>query len=175
MCVTSVVLCWRLCCGSCSECDVEGNGLGATELIIHSASVGVAAGVPWSACPSTVPASPTAVQTLLSFAVVVGSEHRCNSSAGILAAVCLGQVSGTHSFSAAADFVGLVWKQGPAPDGQVRVGPLHLHNRRVYTAEVVMLRLRLGGCYKPGVQVQYLANRTGDLVLYHCSFILQYK
>lgn len=160
MCVTGVVLC----CGSCSECDVEGNGLGATELIIHSASVGVAAGVPWSARPSAVPASPTAVQTLLSFAVVVGDERRC-SSAGILSAVC-GQVSGTRSFTA-ADFVGLVWKQGPAPDGQVRVGPLHLHNGRVYTAEVVMLRLRLGGCYKPGVQVQYLANRT----LYYCRLL----
>lgn len=173
--VTSVVLCWRLCCGSCSECDVEGNGLGATELILHSASVGVTAGVPWSTCPSTVhcstvpavtmSASPIAVQTLLSFAVVVGNEHSCDSSAGIFSAVCLGQVSGTHSFSAAADFVGLVWKQGPAPDGQVRVGPLHLHNRWIYTAEVVMLRLRLGGCYKPRVQVQYLANRTRDLVL----------
>lgn len=176
VCVTSFLLCLgqRLHCGlrlfrllsllfgSSSECDVQGNGLRATELVISSApirAVKAAAGAVITVPIITMSATPDVIKCFFCFAIIISAEHGCSSSFGIFNAVSLREVSGTNNFTvthAAACFVRLVWKQGAAPDGQVRVGPLHLHDRLVYTGKVVMLRLGRGVCYKLGVPVEYL-------------------
>lgn len=161
-----------LCCGSSSQYDVQGNGLRTTELIISTASVAVteaaADGGPTAVPFITTTASAIVAKHFFSFAAIISTADRCSSSFGPFNTISCGEISSLHvvtivssagsvnRFTAAAPAAvcsaRFVREQRTAPEGQVRVGQLHLHNGLVYTGAVTVSRLGLGFRSKPAAQ-----------------------
>lgn len=160
-------LCWRLwvsrflallCTDSTSQCDVQGNGLRTAELF-HSASI--------SAAASSVSLRRGAVaKRFVSF-----TADRWSSSSGAFRNISLGGLSTFAVITCSSTFIAapaavsllrLVCYQRAAPEDQVRVGALHLHNGLVCVWIVAASRFGLRLHCRPGVHVfRYLQEKNG--------------
>ena len=152
-----------LCSGSSSQCDVQGNGLRMIGLIISVTGV-VADGISWDGGLTT--ASVILSKHFSSFAAIILTAGSCSISFGVFDNIPsvelssftvitgITSASNMNSFTATPDTVcsvRIVLQERAAPDGQVGVGHLHLHNGPVYTVKVAASRLGQGLHCKPAV------------------------